>query len=249
MDAFRLQWNNYKDSDRKFQRNESCMQQHLYEHFYSEGHNGFLGNVFINLIDKTDGFQPKKRENYWMRTLKTLAPLGLDAFWCCQIFYILDTCFCTTILDWTVFVLRTLGTILTLYLFCLYITPVITVSASFGGFLINVLCELIDWSLCDLVTLIEVYGPYLIYVCLFILFIYLFALCYIYFCLLILSVLFFVVVVVAYSFFNSFHCSCSGFSMYFTFLLVISTLLFMLSLCIRTFYPCYYYFVFISVLI
>ena len=38
-DAFRLKWNNYKDNDRKFQRNESCMQQHLYEHFYSEGHN------------------------------------------------------------------------------------------------------------------------------------------------------------------------------------------------------------------
>ena len=58
-DAFRLRWNNYKNKDRKFQRNESCMQQHLYEHFYSEGHNGFLGNVSISLINKTDGFQPK----------------------------------------------------------------------------------------------------------------------------------------------------------------------------------------------
>ena len=37
-----------------------------------------LGNVSVNLIDKTDGFQPKKSENYWMRTLKTLAPLGLN---------------------------------------------------------------------------------------------------------------------------------------------------------------------------
>ena len=48
-------------------------------------------------------------------------------------------------------------------------------------------------------------------------------------------------------FFNSFYCSCSGFSMYFTFLSVISTLLFILPLCIRTF--CYHYFVFISVVI
>ena len=64
--------------DKKFQRNESCLQQHLYKHFYSEGRNGFLGNVSISLIDKTDGFQPKKRENYWMRTLKILAPLGLN---------------------------------------------------------------------------------------------------------------------------------------------------------------------------
>ena len=60
MDAFRLTWNNSKGNDRKFQRNESCM-QHLYKHFYSEGHNGFLGNVSISFIDKTDGFQPKKR--------------------------------------------------------------------------------------------------------------------------------------------------------------------------------------------
>ena len=39
-----------------------------------------------------------------------------------------------------------------------------------------------------------------------------------------------VAAVVAYSFFNSLHCSCSGSSMYFTFLSVISTLLFMLPL-------------------
>ena len=77
-DAFRLRWNNYKENDRKFQRNEIYMQQHLYEHFYSKGHNGFLGNVSIILIDKTDGFQPKKRENYWMKTLKILVPLGLN---------------------------------------------------------------------------------------------------------------------------------------------------------------------------
>ena len=54
------------------------MKQDLYEHFYSEGHIGFLGNVSFILIDKTGGFQPKKRENYWMRTLKTLAPLALN---------------------------------------------------------------------------------------------------------------------------------------------------------------------------
>ena len=60
-DQFRLNWNNCKDNDRKFQRYESCMQQHLSEHFYSEGHNGFLGNVFISLIDKTDGSQSKKK--------------------------------------------------------------------------------------------------------------------------------------------------------------------------------------------
>ena len=52
------------------------MQQHLYEYFFSKIHNGFLGNASVSLIDKTDGFQHGKRENYWIRTLKTLAPLG-----------------------------------------------------------------------------------------------------------------------------------------------------------------------------
>ena len=136
-------------------------------------------------------------------------------------------CFCTIILDWTVFGLIPLDTILTLCLFCLYITPVITLSVSLVGFSIDLLCELIDWSLCALDALIEVYRSDLIYVQV-ILFIYLFALCHICFCLLILLILLFVFVdfVVAYLFFNSFHCSCSGFSIYFTFLSAISTLLF-----------------------
>ena len=47
------------------------MKEHLYEHFYSKGQNGFLGNISRSLIEKIYGFQPKNRENYWMRTLKT----------------------------------------------------------------------------------------------------------------------------------------------------------------------------------
>ena len=35
-DAFRLRWNNYKNKDRKLQRNESCSHQHLYEHFVAK---------------------------------------------------------------------------------------------------------------------------------------------------------------------------------------------------------------------
>ena len=36
------------------------MQQHLYGHFYSRGYNRFFRYVFISLVDKTGGFQPKK---------------------------------------------------------------------------------------------------------------------------------------------------------------------------------------------
>ena len=56
----------------------------MFEHFKSEGHGGFLGNVSITLIDKTDRKDPKRRENYWMRTLTTYAPFGLnieDSVW------------------------------------------------------------------------------------------------------------------------------------------------------------------------
>ena len=73
-DEFRLRWNDYKINDRKNARNETCMQEHLFEHFKSEGHSGFLGNVSITLMGK----DPKRRENYWMRTLKTYALYGLN---------------------------------------------------------------------------------------------------------------------------------------------------------------------------
>ena len=116
------------------------------------------------------------------------------------------------------FWMEKLNTIVIFYSFYLSITPLILVSASFGGYSIDWQCESIYWSLCDLDALIEVYSSCLIYVG-FILFIYLFVLCYLCFCLLILLLLLFVLVdvAVAYSFFNSFHCGCSGSSMYFTF--------------------------------
>ena len=61
------------------------MQEHLFEHFESEGNSGLLGNVSITLINKTDdGKDPKKRENYWMMTLRNYIPFGLnteDSVW------------------------------------------------------------------------------------------------------------------------------------------------------------------------
>ena len=46
--SFRSRWNNYKSKN-------------LYSHFESEGHNGFLKDVSIVLIDKTDGSDSTKR--------------------------------------------------------------------------------------------------------------------------------------------------------------------------------------------
>ena len=111
----------------------------------------------------------------------------------------LDTRFCTASLDWIVFGLRTLDTIVILYLFCLCVTPVIIVSTSFGGYSIDEQCKSTDWFLCDLDALIKVYSSYIIYV-LFILFINLFTLCCLYFSLLILLILLFVVIDFAFAY-------------------------------------------------
>ena len=77
-DEFWLRQNNYKSNDRKNARNEPFMQEHFLEHFKKNGHNGVLGNVSITPIDKTDGKDPKRIENYWMRTLKIYALFELN---------------------------------------------------------------------------------------------------------------------------------------------------------------------------
>ena len=51
------------------------MQRHLYEHFNLPGHYGFLNDVSGTLISKADPNDPTKREDYWIQTLKTKAPL------------------------------------------------------------------------------------------------------------------------------------------------------------------------------
>ena len=78
VDKFRLRWNKYKESDRKFLRGEEIKQKSLHEHSLSDSHQSFEEDVSICLIDKTDPSDPHKRECYWMRTLKTIAPFGLN---------------------------------------------------------------------------------------------------------------------------------------------------------------------------
>ena len=40
------------------------MQEHLFEDFDEEGHNGYLEDVSITFIHKADPSEPLKRENY-----------------------------------------------------------------------------------------------------------------------------------------------------------------------------------------
>ena len=71
------------------------MQQHLSEHFSSEGCNSFPDDASIVFIDKTDPKDPNKRKHYWRHTLKTMAPqeLNVENDWFLQFCftYISDT--------------------------------------------------------------------------------------------------------------------------------------------------------------
>ena len=42
-------------------KGEVCLREHLFEHFNSERHNGFLHDVSVILVDKTDEKNPIKR--------------------------------------------------------------------------------------------------------------------------------------------------------------------------------------------
>ena len=78
IDNFRFQWNNYKYYNRKYQRSETCMQEHLFRHFSGPILNGFLKHVLITFMEKKYSSDPLKREDYCRRTLKTMSPFGLN---------------------------------------------------------------------------------------------------------------------------------------------------------------------------
>ena len=48
-------------NNRKHQLLESHIQEHLFQHFIGEGHQGFLEDMSITFIDKTDPSEPLKR--------------------------------------------------------------------------------------------------------------------------------------------------------------------------------------------
>ena len=52
IEKFRFRWNNYKSNCRKHQRHETCIQQHLYEHFCNTGHKDFKSDVWITVTLK-----------------------------------------------------------------------------------------------------------------------------------------------------------------------------------------------------
>ena len=57
---------------------ENAKQKFLQSHFLQRDRQGFLKDVEVRLIDKTQTFDPSKREFYCIRTLRTLYPDGLN---------------------------------------------------------------------------------------------------------------------------------------------------------------------------
>ena len=80
-DKFRYRWNNYKACHRRACRGAEVPQKHLHEQFMGKTHQGLENNVEITLIDKTDPSDPTRREDFWIRTLGTMAPKALNMAW------------------------------------------------------------------------------------------------------------------------------------------------------------------------
>ena len=77
-DQFRYRWNNYKDNNRKAEREVEHMKVDLFEHFASQGHNGSLEDCTVTLTDKNDSADLTRKEEYWRRVLKTVFLYGLN---------------------------------------------------------------------------------------------------------------------------------------------------------------------------
>ena len=74
---FRFRWKNYRCNDRKYTKNEDCFQEHLFRHFHSGEHTGFLGNVKITLLIKPMVKILRKGKTTGGEPLKHMLPLGL----------------------------------------------------------------------------------------------------------------------------------------------------------------------------
>ena len=61
VDKFRSRWNARKAASGKI---ETCKQQFLQNHFLQDDHHGFLADVEVTLIDKTQASDSTKREYY-----------------------------------------------------------------------------------------------------------------------------------------------------------------------------------------
>ena len=75
---FRNRWNNYISKHRKAAKGENVEQLGFHQHFLDDFHHGLKEDCLITLIDKTNPHTPTERENFWITTLNTMHPVGLN---------------------------------------------------------------------------------------------------------------------------------------------------------------------------
>ena len=74
---FRVRFNNYKSSNRKFSSGISVTQAELFKHFTEANHNAFLEDVTFQIIDGVFG-DSRLREGPWQFNLHSFLPEGLN---------------------------------------------------------------------------------------------------------------------------------------------------------------------------
>ena len=50
----------------------------FFTHLQTAGHSGFINDTKIRFIDKTDPTEPTRRADFWIDTVKTRYPQGLN---------------------------------------------------------------------------------------------------------------------------------------------------------------------------
>ena len=74
---FRIRFNNYKACSRKFNLGASVPQAEFFRHFSGEGHQGFLRDISVKIIDRLTGGD-RTRESFWQYRLDSFTPKGLN---------------------------------------------------------------------------------------------------------------------------------------------------------------------------
>ena len=75
---WRDRWGTYRADMKRASKGEHHMQKEVHAHFTLPGHTGIANDVDIMFIDKTDIMYPKLREKFWIDTLVTMIPYGLN---------------------------------------------------------------------------------------------------------------------------------------------------------------------------
>ena len=76
--SFRKRFNNHKSSLVRYGKGQRGISgEHLYAHFYEEGHEG-IENMIVKIIDKTNISEPTIKEGFWAYKLNSFIPNVLN---------------------------------------------------------------------------------------------------------------------------------------------------------------------------